>query len=39
LTLKSETHPLDDVNDVISMLREGDITGRAVLVPGGRERQ
>jgi NAD+-dependent secondary alcohol dehydrogenase Adh1 len=34
LTLKSETHPLDDVNDVLSMLREGEITGRAVLVPG-----
>jgi NAD+-dependent secondary alcohol dehydrogenase Adh1 len=37
LTLKSETYPLDDVNDVLSMLREGEITGRAVLVPGGRE--
>ena len=36
LTLKSETYPLDDVNDVLSMLREGEITGRAVLVPGGR---
>jgi NAD+-dependent secondary alcohol dehydrogenase Adh1 len=38
LTLKTETYPLDDVNDVLSMLREGDITGRAVLVPDGRER-
>jgi NAD+-dependent secondary alcohol dehydrogenase Adh1 len=38
LTLKTETHPLEDVNDVLSMLREGEITGRAVLVPGGRER-
>jgi NAD+-dependent secondary alcohol dehydrogenase Adh1 len=37
LTLKSETHALDDVNDVLAMLRDGDITGRAVLVPGGRE--
>jgi NAD+-dependent secondary alcohol dehydrogenase Adh1 len=36
LTLKTETHPLDDVNDVLSMLREGEITGRAVLVPGDR---
>jgi NAD+-dependent secondary alcohol dehydrogenase Adh1 len=36
LTLKSETHPLEDVNEVLSMLREGEITGRAVLVPGGR---
>ena len=33
LTLKTETHPLDDVNDVLAMLREGAITGRAVLVP------
>jgi NAD+-dependent secondary alcohol dehydrogenase Adh1 len=33
LTLKSETYPLDDVNDVLSMLRDGEITGRAVLVP------
>ena len=36
LKLKSETHPLEGVNDVLSMLREGEITGRAVLVPGGR---
>jgi NAD+-dependent secondary alcohol dehydrogenase Adh1 len=35
LTLKSETHPLEEVNDVLSMLRQGEITGRAVLVPGG----
>jgi NAD+-dependent secondary alcohol dehydrogenase Adh1 len=38
LTLKTETHPLEEVNDVLSMLREGEITGRAVLVPGGREQ-
>lgn len=38
LTLKTETYPLDDVNDVLSMLREGEVTGRAVLVPDGRER-
>jgi NAD+-dependent secondary alcohol dehydrogenase Adh1 len=37
LVLKSETYALDDVNDVLAMLRDGDITGRAVLVPGGRE--
>jgi NAD+-dependent secondary alcohol dehydrogenase Adh1 len=37
LMLKSETYALDDVNDVLAMLRDGDITGRAVLVPGGRE--
>jgi NAD+-dependent secondary alcohol dehydrogenase Adh1 len=38
LTLKTETYPLDDVNDVLSMLSEGEVTGRAVLVPDGRER-
>ena len=41
LTLKTETHPLEDVNDVLAMLREGEITGRAVLTPdssNGREQ-
>jgi NAD+-dependent secondary alcohol dehydrogenase Adh1 len=41
LTLKTETHPLEDVNDVLAKLREGEVTGRAVLVPdssNGRER-
>jgi len=33
VTLVSETHPLDEVNDVLDRLREGEITGRAVLVP------
>jgi NAD+-dependent secondary alcohol dehydrogenase Adh1 len=33
VTLRSETHPLEDVNDVLQRLREGEITGRAVLVP------
>jgi NAD+-dependent secondary alcohol dehydrogenase Adh1 len=33
LILKSETHPLEDVNEVLGMLREGEIIGRAVLVP------
>jgi NAD+-dependent secondary alcohol dehydrogenase Adh1 len=33
LTLKTETHGLEDVNEVLARLREGDITGRAVLVP------
>jgi NAD+-dependent secondary alcohol dehydrogenase Adh1 len=33
LTLKSETHPLEEVNEVLGMLREGEIIGRAVLVP------
>jgi D-arabinose 1-dehydrogenase-like Zn-dependent alcohol dehydrogenase len=36
LTLKTEEHPLEDVNDVLARLREGEITGRAVLVPNGR---
>ena len=34
LVLKTETHPLDSVNDVLAKLREGEVTGRAVLVPG-----
>jgi NAD+-dependent secondary alcohol dehydrogenase Adh1 len=33
LTLKTETHPLEDVNEVLAKLREGEVTGRAVLVP------
>jgi NAD+-dependent secondary alcohol dehydrogenase Adh1 len=33
ITLKTQTHPLEAVNDVLEMLRAGDITGRAVLVP------
>jgi NAD+-dependent secondary alcohol dehydrogenase Adh1 len=33
ITLKTETHPLDDVNDVLAKLREGEVTGRAVLLP------
>ena len=33
VTLRTETHPLEDVNDVLDALREGEITGRAVLVP------
>jgi NAD+-dependent secondary alcohol dehydrogenase Adh1 len=33
VTLRTETHSLDDVNDVLDRLREGEITGRAVLVP------
>ncbi len=31
--LRTETHPLDEVNEVLERLREGEITGRAVLVP------
>jgi NAD+-dependent secondary alcohol dehydrogenase Adh1 len=33
ITLKTETHPLTEVNEVLGRLREGDITGRAVLLP------
>jgi NAD+-dependent secondary alcohol dehydrogenase Adh1 len=31
--LVSETHPLESVNEVLESLREGEIVGRAVLVP------
>jgi NAD+-dependent secondary alcohol dehydrogenase Adh1 len=33
VTLKTQTHPLEAINDVLDALREGEITGRAVLVP------
>ncbi len=33
LTLRTELHDLDAVNEVLDALREGEITGRAVLVP------
>jgi NAD+-dependent secondary alcohol dehydrogenase Adh1 len=33
ITLKTQTHPLEAVNDVLDALRDGEITGRAVLVP------
>jgi NAD+-dependent secondary alcohol dehydrogenase Adh1 len=33
ITLKTETHPLDSVNEVLGRLSDGEITGRAVLVP------
>jgi NAD+-dependent secondary alcohol dehydrogenase Adh1 len=34
LVVKTEAHPLDSVNDVLARLRDGEVTGRAVLVPG-----
>ncbi len=34
IVLKTEVHPLDDVNEVLAKLRDGEVTGRAVLVPG-----
>ena len=33
IVLKTEMHPLDSVNDVLQKLRDGEVTGRAVLVP------
>ena len=30
--LKTETHPLESVNEVLAKLRDGEVTGRAVLV-------
>ena len=33
LTLKTELHRLDEINDVLGALRDGEVTGRAVLVP------
>jgi NAD+-dependent secondary alcohol dehydrogenase Adh1 len=33
VTLRTESHPLEEVNDVLGRLRDGEITGRAVLVP------
>jgi NAD+-dependent secondary alcohol dehydrogenase Adh1 len=33
LILKTETFPLEDVNDVLARLRDGGVTGRAVLTP------
>ena len=33
IVLKTEMHPLESVNDVLAKLRDGEVTGRAVLVP------
>jgi NAD+-dependent secondary alcohol dehydrogenase Adh1 len=33
VTLRTELHPLVEVNDVLAKLRDGEVTGRAVLVP------
>jgi NAD+-dependent secondary alcohol dehydrogenase Adh1 len=33
VVLKTESHPLEAVNDVLDKLREGEVTGRAVLIP------
>ena len=34
VVLETETHPLESVNDVLDKLRAGEVTGRAVLIPG-----
>jgi NAD+-dependent secondary alcohol dehydrogenase Adh1 len=34
IVLESETHPFESVNDVLDKLRDGEVIGRAVLVPG-----
>jgi NAD+-dependent secondary alcohol dehydrogenase Adh1 len=33
ITLKTETYPLDQINEVMDRLRNGEVTGRAVLQP------
>jgi NAD+-dependent secondary alcohol dehydrogenase Adh1 len=33
VTLRSQTYPLEEVNEVLAKLRAGEITGRAILVP------
>jgi len=33
VTLKTEVHSLDSVNEVLAKLHDGEVTGRAVLVP------
>jgi NAD+-dependent secondary alcohol dehydrogenase Adh1 len=33
VVLKTELHPLDSVNEVLQKLRDGEVTGRVVLVP------
>jgi NAD+-dependent secondary alcohol dehydrogenase Adh1 len=33
IVLKTEVHPLDSVNEVLDRLRDGEVNGRAVLVP------
>ena len=33
LRLRSETHPLSEINSVLEKLRAGEVTGRAVVVP------
>jgi len=34
IVLKTEAHPLDAVNEVLGKLRDGEVIGRAVLLPG-----
>ena len=34
IVLRTETHPLDAINDVLERLRAGEVTGRAVIAHG-----
>jgi NAD+-dependent secondary alcohol dehydrogenase Adh1 len=34
IELRTETHPLEQINTVLERLRAGEVTGRAVIVPG-----
>ena len=33
IELRTETHSLESINDVLAKLRDGEVTGRAVIVP------
>jgi NAD+-dependent secondary alcohol dehydrogenase Adh1 len=33
IQLRTQVHPLEDLNDALAQLREGEVTGRAVIVP------
>ena len=39
IKLRSERHPFEKINDVLDQLREGEITGRAVVTPNANERR
>jgi NAD+-dependent secondary alcohol dehydrogenase Adh1 len=33
IELRTHTYPLEEINEVLAELRDGDVTGRAVIVP------
>ena len=33
IELRTQAHPLEEINDVLAQLRDGEVTGRAVIVP------